>query len=46
MGKLPSIIYLNNGSDSNESANSAVEDAVREAALAIDCVPDELESKL
>jgi 3-hydroxybutyryl-CoA dehydrogenase len=34
-GALPSVAFV-----------SSVEDAVREADLAIDCVPDELESKL
>jgi 3-hydroxybutyryl-CoA dehydrogenase len=34
-GALPSVAFV-----------STIEDAVREADLAIDCVPDELESKL
>ena len=37
---------LGSGSLPNVAFVSTVEDAVREADLAIDCVPDELESKL
>ena len=37
---------LGNDSGSGVAFVSTIEDAVREADLAIDCVPDELESKL
>lgn len=37
---------INLGEEARVSFVSSIEDAVREADLAIDCVPDELESKL
>jgi 3-hydroxybutyryl-CoA dehydrogenase len=42
----PDALHRGDGADLNPTFVSTIEEAVREADLVIDCVPDELESKL